>query len=74
VDDEDAVYALRARMVILWPLDENAKLVGEDSCMNGRMYAPENVRKLSPDEVPARFHERPGITVADGRRAVPSEA
>jgi len=31
VDDEDAVYALRVRLLILWPFDENAKLVGEDS-------------------------------------------
>jgi len=59
IDDEDAVYALRVRMIILWPFDENAKLVGEDSYMNGAMYSPENIRKLAPEEVPARFHEIP---------------
>ncbi len=64
VDDEDAVYALRVRMVILWPFDENARLVGEDSYMNGSMYAPENLRKLSPEEIPARFHELAGSAVA----------
>lgn len=57
IDDEDAVYALRVRLLILWPFDENAKLVGEDSYMNGAMYAPENIRKLSPAEIPARFYE-----------------
>jgi hypothetical protein len=28
--------------------------------MNGSMYAPENLRKLSPDEVPARFYDLAG--------------
>lgn len=57
IDDEDAVYALRVRMVILWPFDENARLVGEDSYMNGSMYAPENLRKLRQEDVPARFYD-----------------
>jgi hypothetical protein len=57
VVDEDAVYALRVRMVILWPVDENAKLVGEDGYMNGSMYAPENLRQLSAEEVPGQFYE-----------------
>ncbi len=63
IDDEDAVYALRVRLLILWPFDENAKLVGEDSYMNGAMYAPENIRKLSPEEVPARFYDLPGVAL-----------
>ncbi|MEZ4331094.1 MAG: nuclear transport factor 2 family protein [Myxococcota bacterium] len=64
VDDEDAVYALRVRLLILWPFDADAKLVGEDSYMNGSMYAPENLRKLAPEEIPARFYELPGGALA----------
>ena len=31
----------------------------ENSYMNGAMYSPDNIRKLAPEEVPARFHEIP---------------
>ena len=55
IDDPDAVYLLRVRLVILWPFDENAKLVGEDSYLNGHMFKPENIRKLREDEVPAQL-------------------
>jgi hypothetical protein len=55
IDDPDAVYLLRVRLVILWPFDENAKLVGEDSYLNGHMFKPENIRKLRADEVPAQL-------------------
>jgi hypothetical protein len=58
VDDSEAAYVHRMRLLLLWPFDENAKLVGEDSYANGRMYAPENIRKLSPDEIPAVYVER----------------
>jgi len=60
IDDEDAVYVLRVRLLILWPVDADAKLVGEDSYMNGAMYAPENLLKLAPADVPARFYDLPG--------------
>jgi hypothetical protein len=55
LDDPDAVYLLRVRLLILWPFDENAKLVGEDSYLNGPMFKPENIRKLRADEIPEQF-------------------
>ena len=55
IDDPDAVYLLRVRLVILWPFDENAKLVGEDSYLNGHMFKPGNIRKLREDEAPAQL-------------------
>ncbi len=55
IDDPDAVYALRMRLLLLWPYDAAGKLVGEDSYSNGSMYTPENIRKLSADEIPAQF-------------------
>jgi hypothetical protein len=60
IDDPDAVYALRMRLLLLWPYDADGKLVGEDSYSNGSMYTPENLRKLSPEEVPAEFFEAVG--------------
>ena len=48
------------RLLLLWPYDADGKLVGEDSYSNGSMYTPENLRKLSPDEVPAEFFEAVG--------------
>jgi hypothetical protein len=58
VDDPEAVYSHRMRLLLLWPFDENARLVGEDSYANGAMYLAENIRKLSPDEVPPVYFER----------------
>jgi hypothetical protein len=55
IDDPDAVYVLRVRLVILWPFDEDGKLVGEDSYLNGPMFKPENIRKLREDEIPDEF-------------------
>ena len=57
IDDPDAVYVLRMRLLLLWPFDADGKLVGEDSYANGTMYAPENIRKLAADEIPAQFFE-----------------
>ena len=58
IDDPDAAYAHRMRVVLVWPFDEEAKLLGEDSYANGRMFAPENIRKLAIDEIPPVYHER----------------
>lgn len=60
IDDSGAVYALRMRLLLLWPFDEDAKLIGEDSYSNGTMYAPSNIRKLTADEIPAEFFEAVG--------------
>jgi hypothetical protein len=56
IDDPDAVYAVRVRLLILWPFDADGKLVGEDSYVNGHMLAPGNVRKLAPEEIPDEFY------------------
>lgn len=58
IDDPDGVYLHRMRLLLLWPFDADAKLVGEDSYANGRMYLPENLRKLSSDEIPEVYYER----------------
>ena len=55
IDDADAVYALRMRLLLIWPFGPDGKLIGEDSYSNGSMYAPGNLRKLAPDEIPASF-------------------
>ncbi len=60
LDDREAVYAHRMRLVLVWPFDQDAKLLGEDSYANGTMFAPENIRKLSPDEIPPTYYERLG--------------
>lgn len=58
VDDPKAVYSHRMRLLLLWPFDAKARLLGEDSYANGAMYLPENIRKLAPDEVPPVYFER----------------
>ncbi|MCC6438844.1 MAG: hypothetical protein IT196_27725, partial [Acidimicrobiales bacterium] len=44
IDDPDAVYVLRMRLLLLWPFGPDGKLIGEDSYSNGAMYAPGNIR------------------------------
>ncbi len=56
VDDPDAAYAHRMRLVLVWPYDKDAKLVGEDSYANGPMFEPGNIRKLAPEEIPAAYY------------------
>jgi len=58
IDDLDAVYDHRMRLLLLWPFDSDARLIGEDSYANGAMYLPENIRKLSSDEIPAVYYDR----------------
>jgi SnoaL-like domain len=58
IDDPDAVYAHRMRLLLLWPFDADARLIGEDSYANGAMYLKENIRKLSAAEIPAVYYER----------------
>ena len=55
IDDRDGVYSVRVRLIIVWPVDEDAKLIGEDSYINGSMFDPANVRKLRRDEIPDTF-------------------
>ena len=58
IDDPGAVYAHRMRLLLLWPFDANARLVGEDSYANGPMYLAENLRKLPAGEIPPVYHDR----------------
>jgi hypothetical protein len=50
VDDPDAFYLYESRMAIVWPMDEQARVIGEDSYVAGDGFA--RLRKLSPDELP----------------------
>jgi len=58
IDDPAAVYAHRMRLLLIWPFDANARLLGEDSYANGAMYLPENIRKLSASEIPSVYYDR----------------
>ncbi|MBY0401193.1 nuclear transport factor 2 family protein [Myxococcota bacterium] len=58
IDDPEAVYSHRMRLLLIWPFDTNARLIGEDSYANGAMYQAENIRKLSAAEIPAVYFER----------------
>ena len=51
VDDEAASYLVTIRLLLLWPFDVEGRLIGEDSYSSGDMFAPENIRKLHPDEL-----------------------
>ena len=58
IDDPDAVYAHRMRLLLLWPFDASARLVGEDSYANGAMYVAGNLRKLPAAEIPPVYYDR----------------
>jgi hypothetical protein len=58
VDDTNAVYEVRAQLLILWPVDEEGKLTGEDAYGDGSMYDVNRVRKLTPEEVPEAFYQK----------------
>lgn len=51
VDDESADYLIVFRQLILWPVDENGKIQGEDSYHSG----PSSITKLSFDELPQEY-------------------
>ena len=68
IDDPDAVYAHRMRLLLLWPFDANARLVGEDSYANGPMYLAENLRKLPAAEIPPVYYDRLRAREAPARR------
>ncbi|MFE3189711.1 nuclear transport factor 2 family protein [Nocardia sp. NPDC059240] len=53
VDDPDADYLITFRQLLLWPVDANGLIVGEDSYHSG----PVEVRKLSFDELPSEYVE-----------------
>ncbi len=51
VDDEDAYYLAVFRQLILWPVDADGKICGEDSYNS----APASVTKLAEEELPGRL-------------------
>lgn len=51
VDDETADYLVVCRLVILWPVDENGLIQGEDSYSSG----PMSISKLSFDDLPQEY-------------------
>ena len=53
VDDPSAYYLYESRSVIVWAIDGDGKVVGEDSYNDGAGFT--RLRKLSPDELPVPF-------------------
>ncbi|QNS03221.1 nuclear transport factor 2 family protein [Streptomyces xanthii] len=51
VDDESADYLIVNRQLLLWPVDENGLIQGEDSYSSG----PMSITKLSFDELPQQY-------------------
>jgi hypothetical protein len=58
VDDPNAVYEVRAQLLILWPVDADGKLTGEDAYGDGSMFDLDHVRKLDRSDVPEAFFQR----------------
>lgn len=51
VDDEDADYLVVNRQLILWPVDENGLIGGEDSYHSG----PVSVTKIAFEDLPRQY-------------------
>jgi hypothetical protein len=55
VPDPDASYLFQTRMCVIWPMDEDGLVIGEDTYTSGDGFAGIAGRKLGPgDIVPAR--------------------
>jgi hypothetical protein len=50
--DED-VFAVRTRMLVSWPFDENGKLIGEES-----YTVPLSAERVPQDEVPGDYWDQ----------------
>ena len=53
VDNPDAFYVMHKRMLIVWPYDEDANIVGEDSY--SAITRPDYLQKVDDSQVPAAF-------------------
>jgi len=53
VDDPDAFYLLTYNSLIVWPYDDEARIIGEESWA---YYPKDCVRKISPEDAPESFH------------------
>jgi len=51
VDDPDAFYMYEARMVIVWPMDQDGLVLGEDSYVGSDGFAAIAQRKLAPEDI-----------------------
>jgi hypothetical protein len=51
VDDADAFYLFQTPMCILWPMDEDGLVIGEDSYTAGDGFAGIAERKLGPGDI-----------------------
>jgi hypothetical protein len=55
VDDPEAFYLLHVRMLIVWPYDEDANIIGEDSYT--AITRPDFLQKIEDSQVPLAFRE-----------------
>ena len=53
IDDPDGTYLLTYNSLIVWPYDEEARILGEESWA---YYQPDCVQKIDPAEAPEAFH------------------
>jgi len=51
VDDPDALYLYETRMAVLWPMDGNGLVRGEDTYTSGDGFAGIAARKLRPGDI-----------------------
>jgi len=51
VDDPDAFYLFRTPMCVIWPMDPDGKVIGEDTYTGGDGFAGIAGRKLGPGDI-----------------------
>jgi hypothetical protein len=51
VDDPEAFYLYETRMAIFWPMDEDGRVIGEDSYTGGDGFAGIAARKLAASDI-----------------------
>lgn len=51
VPDADASYLFQTRMCVLWPMDDDGLVIGEDTYVSGDGFAGIAERKLGPGDV-----------------------
>lgn len=51
VDDPEAYYLFETRMAVFWPIDEDGKILGEDTYTSGDGMAGIETRKLGPEDI-----------------------
>ncbi len=51
VDDADAFYLFQTRMCVLWPMDEDGKVIAEDTYNGGDGFVGIAERKLGPGDI-----------------------